>query len=37
MLANRMERAKGTYDLLKFQAISKRYDELATSKYPIAK
>jgi predicted nuclease with TOPRIM domain len=33
ILAGRMERAKGTYDLLKFQAMSKRYDELATGKF----
>ena len=33
MLAGRMERSKGLFELLKFQSISKRYDELATSKF----
>lgn len=32
MLAGKMDRAKNGYDILKFQALSKRYDELATSK-----
>lgn len=32
MLAGRMDRAKATYDLIKFQSMAKRYDELATSK-----
>lgn len=32
MLASRMDRAKGMFDLLKFQSMSKRYDEIATSK-----
>lgn len=32
MLALKMDRAKNLFDILKFQAMSKRYDELATSK-----
>jgi hypothetical protein len=32
MLAGRMDRAKNAFDILKFQALAKRYDELATSK-----
>ena len=32
MLATRMDRAKNMFDIVKFQAMSKRYDELATSK-----
>jgi chromosome segregation ATPase len=35
MLAGKMDRAKNGYDILKFQALSKRYDELATSKQII--
>ena len=31
-LATKMDRAKNTFDVLKFQAMSKRYDELSTSK-----
>jgi hypothetical protein len=32
MLAQKMDRAKNQFDILKFQSMSKRYDELATSK-----
>lgn len=33
MLAGKMDRSKNLFDTLKFQAMSKRYDELATNKF----
>jgi hypothetical protein len=32
MLATRMDRSKTLFDTLKFQAMAKRYEEVATSK-----
>jgi hypothetical protein len=33
MLATRMDRSKTLYDTLKFQAMSKRYEEVASGKF----
>ena len=35
LLAGKLEKTKNMFDILKFQGLSKRYDELATSTHPI--